>query len=103
MQLVFCRRCPDSLADRGADRAGNPYDNFAWRQFAGRGGDALRLLLSRAVNTSFGTDPLDRLHSEVERDAAGNRFVGNDEILRANAEDASFIEAGIAGQLRFEF
>ena len=103
MQLVAGRRRPDSLADSGADGAGNPHDDLTRRQFAGVGGDALNLVLPGAVDKSFGADALDRFHREVKRHAAGHRFAGDDEILRTNAEDAGFVDPGIAGQLRFEF
>src|SRR6185503_9853651 len=58
---------------------------------------------SGAVDKSFGTDALDRLDREAERHAAGNRFVRDDEILRANAENAGLADSAIAGQLRFQF
>ncbi len=102
MQLVACGNGPDSLADGGAYGAGNPHDHLARWQFAGSGGDALNLVLPCAVNKSFGADALDRFHGEAKRHAAGNRFVRDDEILRANAEDGSFANSDIAGQLRFE-
>ena len=86
MQLVAGGHRPDSLADGRADGAGNSHDDLARRQFAGGGGDALNFLLSGAVNKSFGADAFDRFHGEAERHAAGNRFVRDDEILRANAE-----------------
>src|SRR5215216_1010650 len=102
MQLVAGGNRPDSLADGGAYGAGNPHDDLARRQFAGGGGDALNFLLPGAVNKSFGADAFDRFHGEAERHAAGNCFVRDDEILRANAEDAGLTGAGIPGQLRFD-
>src|SRR6266536_328037 len=81
MQLVAGSNRPDSLADGGADGAGNPHDHLARRQFAGGGGDALHLLLSGAVNKSFGADSLDRFHREAKRDATRSRFIRDDEIL----------------------
>src|SRR3981189_1181232 len=49
------------------DRPRYPHDYLAGRQFPGIGGDALHLVLARAVNERLGPDALDRLHGEVER------------------------------------
>ena len=78
----------------GAIGAGNPHDHLARRQFAGIGGNALRLVLPGAVDEGLGADALDRLHGEVERDAAGERVVRNHKILGADSQNA-----GLAGAL----
>src|SRR5882724_1424389 len=70
MQLVAGRNGPDSLADGGADGAGNPDDHLAGRQVAGVGGNALGDVLPRAVDEGFGADFLNRFDGEAERDAA---------------------------------
>ncbi len=93
MQLVAGGHRPDSLADSRANRAGNPHDHLARRQFAGGRGDALRLLLPGAVNESFGADPLDRFHGEAERDAAGYRFVITNEMVSGGVALGLTVEA----------
>ena len=47
----------------------------------------------RAVDEGFGADALDRLHGEAERDAAGDRFVRDHEILGPDAENAGLVGA----------
>jgi hypothetical protein len=64
---------PDPLAMR-AQRAGDRTIT-ARRQFAGVGGDGLRLVL-RVRNKGLGADLLDRLHGEVERKAAATHSRG---------------------------
>src|SRR5437588_4127320 len=103
MQLVAASHRPDSFADGRTNGTGNSHDDFAGRQLAGVGGNALRFLLPRAVDKGFGADALDRFHGEVERNAAGRIFAGNHEILRADSEDTGPAEAVVVGQLRFEF
>ena len=49
-------------------------------------------LLAGAVDEGLGADAFDRLHGEVERDAAGDRVARNHEILGADAQNA-----GVAG------
>ena len=70
MQLVAGRDRPDSLADGGADGAGDADDHLAGRQLAGVGGNALGDVLARAIDKGFGADLFDRFDGEVERDAA---------------------------------
>ena len=41
--------------------------------------------------------------ADPQRDAAGYRLVRDDEILGPDAQDAGFANAGIIGQLRFQF
>src|SRR5881227_2957566 len=90
MQLVTWCAGPNALADGGADRAWNSHDHFARRQLAGPGADSGRLALARAdaINIGLGTDPFDRLNSEVEGKSACRRIAGDHKVLRTDAENA---------------
>ena len=81
MQFFARHDGADALADGGRDRAGNPHDDVARRQFAGIGGDVLRTVLSGAVDEGFGADVLDRPDGEIERNTPGDAVAGNDKIL----------------------
>src|SRR3984957_3941142 len=100
MQLFARRYRADALADGWRDRSGNPHDHVGGRQFARIGGHNLRPILAAAVNESLRADALDRLHGQVERDAAGGGFARNLEILGSDSEQARF---AVAIELRPDF
>ena len=58
------------------------------------------VVLAGAVDEGLGADALDRLHGEIERDAAGDRLARNHEILGADSENAGLAERGVACELR---
>ena len=87
----------DALANGWGDSAGNPDDHFARRQFPWSGADGRRTVLLRAdaINVCFGADPLDRLHCQIQGQAARRRFRCQHQVLRADSENAV-----VAGRLK---
>src|SRR4029079_8581338 len=95
VQLRPYRGDADPLTDGWGLGSGNADDDLAGRQLAGGGGDALLVLGPRAVDESLGADALDRFHGQRQCDTAGRGLVGDDEIFRADAEDAGLGRAAV--------
>src|SRR5262249_2882796 len=90
VQLLSHRCDADLRADGGSLGSGDADDDLAGRQLARSGGNALLVLGARAIDEGFGADALDGFDGERQRDAAGRRLVGDDEIFRTDTEDAGF-------------
>src|SRR5260370_13510105 len=105
MQLLAWRDRPDSLADGRRDGAGNPHNDLARRQFPGIGGNALHFQFPGTVNEGLGSDALDRLHGEAERNAARDGVARNHKVLGPDPPNTGVAGGGaaVARELRFDF